>query len=172
MEGLIVVRLLSRPVISIALCCLLALGFISYAAYSSVVAQQLTNWKVLPRPERVTELSFLHSNQLPDRFRDGDIQTFSFRVHNLEHRATTYHFTVKAIAAEQEQLLTSGSVTLPDEAARNITQTVIVPALNRRVQVEVRLRYEGIGRGQDAPSSQTQAIRYWLDKIDGKKGDV
>ena len=164
--------MLSRPVFSIVLCCLLALGFIAYASYSSVIAEQLTNWKVLPQPERVTELSFLHYDQLPDRFRDGDIQTFSFRVHNLEHRSTTYHFTVMAIAAEQQQLLSSGSLTLPNNAAHDITQTVVVPALNRRVQVEVRLRYEGIGRGQDKPTSQTQAIRYWLDKIDGKKGNI
>jgi len=164
--------LLSRQIFSIVLCCLMALGFVAYATYSSAVAQQLTNWKVLPQPERLTELSFLDYNQLPDRFRDGDIQTFSFRIHNLEQRSTTYHFTVMAIAAEQEQVLSSGSLTLPNKATHDITQTVIVPALNRRVQVEVRLHYDGIGRGQNSPTSQTQAIRYWLDKIDGKKGNV
>jgi len=150
----------------------MTLGAILFVTHSPAVANQLNSWKVLPRTERLTELSFLKYDSLPSHFREGDSQTFMFTVHNLEHRTTAYRYTVTAIAAEKEQILGGGTFTLLRDSSKEVTQTIKVPALNRRVQIEVSLQYEGIGRDQDAPSIQRQAIRYWLDKIDVKEGGV
>jgi hypothetical protein len=150
----------------------MALGAVLFAIHSPAVANQLNSWKVLPRTERLTELSFSNYESLPSHFHEGDSQTFTFKVHNLEHRTTDYRYTVTAIAAEKEQVLSGGALTLSHDSSQEVTQTIMIPALNRRVQIEVSLQYKGIGRSQDAPSMQRQAIRYWLDKIDVKEGKV
>ncbi len=153
------------------LCGIAALGIV-FSINSHVVADQLASWKILPQVERLTELSFPTYTALPTMYRADDTQVVTFKIHNLEDRTTEYSYSVLALAAEKEQTLTEGSVTLARNQSQEITQTITIPPLDRRVQIQVKLDYQAITLGHTEPIAQTQAIHYWLDKIDRKEGDV
>lgn len=78
------------------------------------IKNQLNDWKLLPRPERLTELYFTHPNNLPAKYTPGQTQKVSFTVHNLEYQKTTYHYAIVEASqnGSDQQQLDSGSFTL------------------------------------------------------------
>lgn len=148
------------------------MGVSIFFAHPNVVASQLHTWNLLPQPERLTELSFPDYATLPTTFHADDSQVVTFRIHNLEHQTTRYRYTVTAVAAEKDQTLSTGDLTLVYGAKQDISRTIIVPLLNQRVQIQVSLQYEASGPGQGRPTVQTQTIHYWLDKIGIQEGGV
>lgn len=126
------------------------------------MANQLDGWKVLPRPEHLTELYFANLRQLPTTYRPDKPQAIAFTIHNLEYRATRYHYLLVARAAGKERILGNGAITLAQDGSRSITRTVSVPPQGRRVEIRVSLRYSAVPFGHDTPSPETQAIHYWV----------
>ena len=129
-----------RPVVlgSIAA---LAVLFILGMSFQGAINRQLHSWKVLPEPERLTELYFADPNHLPASYAPGQTQTVAFTVHNLEYRTTTYHYVISAAPTGQTggQALTSGSFTLPQGSSKTSVVNVIVPDTGSRATVSVNL---------------------------------
>jgi hypothetical protein len=59
-----------------------------------VIYVKLDQWKLIPRPERFTELYFNDHNTLPKQISKGGKIKFSFVIHNLEGRAMEYPYIV------------------------------------------------------------------------------
>jgi len=137
----------------------------------SAVAKQLDDWRVLPRPERLTELYFANQTQLPTHAAAGTPQVVSFVIHNLEHQTTRYQYTAATVGASSEHKtkLTSATVTLNSGQSRTITLTLLLPVTSERTAVEIDLDYTGITAGSNVPRPETQAIRYWLDLANGSR---
>jgi uncharacterized membrane protein len=106
---------------------------------SPAIKRQLNDWKLLPEPERLTELYFTHPNSLPSSYMPGQTQTVSFTVHNLEYRTTTYKYTVveAAQAGQAGTTLASGRFTLNQGSYKKVTDLVAIQPSGARVNVEV-----------------------------------
>lgn len=100
------------------------------------------SWKLLPEPERLTELYFTHPNSLPTSYVPGQTQTVSFTVHNLEYATTDYHYAVTETNQDgsQSQTLASGSFTVPQNGYKNAAVNISTADLGSHVKLEVDLK--------------------------------
>lgn len=130
-----------------------------------VIYRQLNDWKLLPQPERLTELYYQNHTTLPASFTPGSPQMFSFTAHNLEYRDTNYRYSVTAQPADSTQSvpLASGSFRLPQNAYKT-SQVTFVPSENMaqagttpnpRVQIITTLYKDGRQFG-------SESIHYWV----------
>jgi len=98
-------------------------------------------WKLLPEPEKLTELYFTRPNNLPTKYTPGQTQTVSFTTHNLEYQTVDYHYqiTEQSQTTNQSQTLASGSFTLPQDIYHTTSVSIPTADLGPRVKVEVDL---------------------------------
>lgn len=159
------VALLKRTFYFITLgCAIVALSLTAFLAHSRIVGQ-LNAWRLLPRPERFTELYFTNPSRLPTRYSPDQAQTLSFTVHNLENQSTQYHYAITAQTLDgKQQVLGDGTLNLKPDGSEEVVWSVAVPPLDSRVQVRVSLEYNGIPPGQVVPTLETQTIHYWVNK--------
>jgi uncharacterized membrane protein len=131
----------------------------------TAIAQQMDRWRLLPRPERFTELYFTDLRSLPTSVKAGTVQHILFTVHNSEYRKTTYHYKLTVNLANNGAKIQVGDglFTLAANEARTLHQTVTVPLLNSRALISVVLDYQGIVAGDDALSLEGQSIDFWAD---------
>jgi uncharacterized membrane protein len=125
------------------------------AIFSAPSTKRLLNdWKLLPEPERLTELYFTHPNKLPTTYTAGQEQVIAFTVHNLEYRTTNYHYVI----AEQSQsggstsTLTSGSFTLRQGQYKSPVLNIPLTDMGSGVKVSIDL------------TSQNESIDYLLSR--------
>ncbi len=125
---------------------------------SMVFHRQLTNqlhsWKLLPEPERLTELYFAHPGSLPSTYVPGQQQTVSFTVHNLEYRRENYSYKIieENQSGSVQVTLTGGSFVLTQNKYTNINRGIDVVDIASRVKIEVKLQ------------SVNESIDYWLNR--------
>jgi uncharacterized membrane protein len=123
---------------------IIALG----AIFHSAIDRQMRDWKLLPEPERLTELYFTHPNSLPTTYTPGQTQTVDFTVHNLEYRTTDYQYKIieQSQDGSQSQTQAVGSFTLPQNAYK--PEAVMIPTAdigqNAKVEVELVNVHESI----------------------------
>jgi uncharacterized membrane protein len=124
--------LLSGAIIVIAL-----LG----AGLHAPIDRQLRAWKLLPEPERLTELYFSHPNDLPANYVPGQSQTVAFTVHNLEYRPTAYRYQIveQSQDSSASQTLAQGSFSLAQGQYQSPSVNISTPDLGPNVKVEVEL---------------------------------
>ncbi len=105
--------------------------------FHTSIDRQMHDWKLLPEPERLTELYFTHPNSLPKHYTPGQTQQVTFTVHNLEYRTTDYHYRITETSQDtnQSQTLATGSFTLPQNVYKN--QVVSIPTANLGSHVKV-----------------------------------
>ena len=130
-------------------------------------------WRLLPRPERVTELYFTDHRQLPAATTPEVTQTILFTVHNLEHQTTTYYYTLTAMSEDDttEHPMGGGSFTLAHDRSLTTSKTVTLPLQDERIAVKVNVEYKGVAYGDNKPSTQKQSIHYWTATIDTPDGE-
>jgi uncharacterized membrane protein len=118
------------------------------------IKRQLNDWKLLPQPERLTELYFTHPNNLPSTFTAGQTQKVDFTVHNLEYRTTDYHY----IVSEQSQAggavdtLTTGSFMLLQGQYKSPVLDIPLADMGSKVKISIDL------------SGQNESIDYLLSR--------
>ena len=122
--------------------------------FRSQIHNQLNAWKLLPRPERLTELYFTKPNNLPSTYSPGQTQTVSFTVHNLEYRTTTYSYTIleQNNAGTTIQTLSSGSFTLDQNQYQTPQIKVQIADAGTRAKIVVQL------------TNVHESIDYWLNR--------
>lgn len=123
--------------IGLALIILVAVGI----GFHQQIKNQLNAWKLLPEPERLTELYFTHPNSLPAKYVPDQTQTVSFVVHNLEYRTTTYHYQIieSSQTTSQTKQLAASSFTLRQNQYKTITRNLPVADAGPHVKVSVNL---------------------------------
>lgn len=111
------------------------------AGFHSAIDRQMRSWKLLPEPERLTELYFTHPNSLPTKYVPGQVQTVSFTVHNLEYQTTNYHYVIieKNQDGSQSQTLASSSFTLPQNGYKKEAVNISTVDLGSHVKLGVDL---------------------------------
>lgn len=110
-----------------------------YVGRDSVYAT-MQSLKLIPQPERFTELYFDNYLSLPENIEAGKPITFMFTIHNLEGATTTYPYAVYLDESNGVRAtLESGFVTLADGESKNITVSSPAPASNVKGKVTVNL---------------------------------
>lgn len=118
------------------------------------IKNQLKDWKLLPEPERLTELYFTHPNNLPTTYTPGQSQTVAFTVHNLEYKTEDYSYQIieNNQAESQPIILTTGTFVLDQNQYGNINNPVTLGAIDSRMMVEVKL------------TNVNESIDYWVNE--------
>jgi uncharacterized membrane protein len=113
---------------------------ISFASHAAIV-RQLNNWKLLPEPERLTELYFSNPNTLPTTYTANTNQDVSFKVHNLEYKTVDYHYEIIEVAdgSNQGQVLTEGSFILKQNQLMSRNVPLKLADMGKHVQIEIEL---------------------------------
>lgn len=112
---------------------------IGYAKQSSLY-EVLNTLKLVPEPERFTELYFENASFLPKETVEGVSDSFSFTVHNMEGATTTYPYRVYfEYPSGHEVTFTENRVSLPDTASTTISVSHAFLASNERGMVVVSL---------------------------------
>ncbi len=135
---------------------IIVVAFILGTAFHAQIKNQLNAWKLLPQPERLTELYFTQPNNLPTTYTPGQSQTVHFTVHNIEYRAETYPYKIVETSkdASKTQPLASGRFTLLQDQyqAMNIGVTPVDLGANAKIIIEL-------------PTVNEQ-IDYWAQRSD------
>jgi len=126
-----------------------ALIIIVLVALAPNIKTQLNAWKLLPQPERLTELYFTAPNNLPTTYVPGQSQTVSFTVHNLEYRTATYNYVITEASLDNttSQILAHGTFTLAQDQFKKEQLNITLTDIGHRIKVKVDLqgRNESIG---------------------------
>lgn len=109
---------------SIFLIVFFVLGGIVINHYQLVIYTQLNQWKLIPQPERFTELYFDDHTRLPKIIVPGETNTFVFVVNNLEGHPTYYPYAVYFQGVDGVVVpIQDGTVFLSDGEQQKITVT-------------------------------------------------
>jgi hypothetical protein len=142
--------------------CLIVAGVVVLTAASwRTVAATLDEWQLLPRPERVTELYFVHPAKPIGRNAAGDY-VVSFAVHNAEYRDTRYNYTVISSVPDRRLQVTHGSLLLAHNDRRQVERQLALPPLTQRTRVQVTLYYYAVLPGASTSAVQSQSIHHWI----------
>ncbi len=110
--------------------------------------------KLLPQPERFTELYLEDHLNLPKTYDPRGRNDFAFTVHNLEHEPMTYEYAVHAESTESARIIDTGSFTLEHDTYKTIREQIATSDAQLRTKVSISL--ENID----------QSIHFWVDRSD------
>jgi hypothetical protein len=110
-------------------------------AFHHTIHNQLNDWKVLPEPEKLTELYFTHPNKLPSSYTPGQPVAVDFTVHDLEYKTENYKYQIieSNNSRSQHRVLGTGSFTLKQNHYRAANVNITTADLGPRVNLEVNL---------------------------------
>lgn len=127
----------------------LALSF----TFHQQIKNQLNAWKLLPQPERLTELYFTSPNNLPSTYTPGQAQNVRFTVHNIEYQTETYQYKIleQSQDGSKTQQLAAGKFTLQQDQYQGQNVGVTPADMGQRVKIIV-----------DLPTVN-ETISYWVE---------
>lgn len=107
----------------------------------AVVWTQLDEWKLIPRPERFTELYLENHANLPKFVSAGQTVPFSFTVHNLEGQAMEYSYRVYAVFSDngEQQAIGQGDLSLEQNGVKTIENVFTFPENQKKVTIFMTL---------------------------------
>ena len=158
-------RILRRAIITLVV--IAAISLISIAWNSGRISNQLNRWSLLPQPERLTELSFTNSNNLPTTYTQGQLQTVSFTIHDIEYRTTKYTYTITQGNTNSQNgiVLAQGNVMLAQNQSKALSIPITLTSQGASSQVDVNLKYLRIISDVKNLSQESESIHYLVNKI-------
>jgi hypothetical protein len=111
-----------RPLISIVLA-LIVLGGILYA-FHTPLNNELVALKLVPIPQKFTELYVANYTSLPTQVYPGLMVPISFSIHNVEGKETTYPYVIYTVSTDGS---TTTVATATTTIANNGVWTVSIP---------------------------------------------
>jgi hypothetical protein len=153
---------IGRKYIGLIVLCLVAVVVLLAIIKAPAIKRQLNSWKLLPQPERLTELYYENNAKLPTTYTPGSMQQFSFTVHNLEYRTTTYSFQTIEQSGDgtQSHLLASGSFSLAQNKYKTIPAPIYPIDLGTRVEIITSLHISG--------DTNNETIHYYVTRLSGE----
>ncbi len=118
----------------------------------SWVVAAMNQHKLLPQPERLTELYLEDHLRLPKAYMRGQRNAFTFTVHNLEHEPVTYEYVVSAESTESARIISEGSFTLEHDGYKSIEERIASTESALRTKINISLE------------NKDQSIHFWVDK--------
>jgi uncharacterized membrane protein len=130
-------RSLALILVPLAIVVVLSLGI----SFHQQIKNQLIAWKLLPEPEKLTELYFMNPNNLPTIYTPGQKQYVHFTVHNIEYQNETYSYKIveQNQDGSQIQLLSSGQFTLQQNQYQGLNVGVSPADLGTRAEIIIEL---------------------------------
>jgi hypothetical protein len=136
------------------------------------INRQLHSWKVLPEPERLTELYYENHTKLPIAYTPDAAQSFAFTVHNLEYATTDYMYQVTQSSEDgtQTKELANGSFTLAQNLYHTQQITIAPVDLGPRSKVETVIAHQKPSQvaadknGNRQTALESESIHYWVNK--------
>lgn len=117
-----------------------AIAFILFQ-YKQAIYAQLDSWKLIPRPERFTELYFNNHTNLPKQISEGETISFSFVIHNLEGKSWQYPYSVFFISQDgQITNIEEATVTLSDGEYKTIEESYTSALADNNGEIFVELQ--------------------------------
>lgn len=108
--------------------------------YRPAIYAELDTLKLIPRPERLTELYLNDSLKLPKTINKGDVVPFSFAVHNLEGKTTTYPYVIYIQSSDGSTIpIDRSSVTLADQTSTTIRESYTFKTASTSAEVFIEL---------------------------------
>jgi hypothetical protein len=106
-----------------------------------LVYRQLDEWKLIPRPERFTELYLENHSAIPQTVVPGQTVPFSFTVRNLEGEAMEYPYEIYALAENdtERRIVARGNLWLEHDGVKVVESAYSFPIDQKRVTVFVEL---------------------------------
>lgn len=157
-------RELRRAIITLVVIAVVSL--ISFAWSTGKISNQLNRWDLLPQPERLTELSFTYSNKLPTTYTQGQVQTVSFTIHDIEYRTTNYTYTITQgnVNSTNGVVLVQGNVILTRSQSKSLSIPITLTSQGSS-QINVNLVYQGIITGTKGLSQESESIHYVVNQV-------
>ena len=136
----------NRQVITIAVIVIVAVGGIFLTTlHATRIEQQLHAWKLLPQPEKLTELYVLDRQSLKLDYTPGQELPVAFTIANHEGSKRTYIYTLSLSSAGHDTVqLHTGEATIGDGQKKAIHVPLIIPDNGPTVRLHIAL-----GGGQE-----------------------
>ncbi len=133
--------------------------FAIFALQTDTVEAALRKHKLLPEPERFTELYLENHLRLPKTYVRGGNNSFTFTVHNLEHKPMKYDYVVEAVSTESARFITKGSFELEHDAYKSVKARIASSEAAQRTKINISLE------------NKDQSIHFWVDKAGNQPVD-
>ena len=119
---------------------LLVVGGALLYGYRGALYGEMNRFKLLPIPERFTELYFQNSALLPKQVVNGQSISFSFTIHNAEGVTTVYPYAVYFETTDGQRATFAGNtITIDDGASKTIVISHTFATSNIKGKVIVSL---------------------------------
>lgn len=119
---------------------LLVVVVLVLAANKPAVIAKLNDWKLLPQEEPFTELFLNNHLDLPKQIEKGQTVQFSFTIHNLEGKTTTYPYVVYLKTDGGYRIpIARNSVTVNQKQSIVITKSYTFKYANQKVTIFIEL---------------------------------
>lgn len=120
------------------------------------IKDQLNSWKLLPEPQKLTELYFNSPNKLPDIYVPGQSETLGFTVHNLEYKNVNYSYQVveRSLNSNKSINLVKGTFDLEQNDYKSVNLSLVPVNVGSKAEITVKL------------TNVNESIDYLLDRGD------
>ncbi|MFW5703295.1 MAG: hypothetical protein ACOCXQ_00480 [Patescibacteria group bacterium] len=121
--------------------------------YQQQILSLMNQYKLLPQPERFTELYLNEHLNLPTIVAEDQIASASFTIHNKEHRKVTYPFVVKQQVDDFHEIIGSGEAELRQDEQITIPFKFALASPEAKTKIEIALL------------NTNQTVHFWVNNI-------
>lgn len=122
-----------------------------FILYNGRIVTFLSDNKLLPMNEALTELYFEDYNKLPIAGKSGAPYTFRFTIHNMENKTMDYSYNVTQHSASTNEIIKSGSLSLQNNELKMLDTTFTLASDSARTRISVHL------------INKNQEIHFWVN---------
>ena len=124
----------------------------------------LRTLRVVPEPERLTELYFDPTAPPPATYRAGQPFNVRFHIHNLEEQSVPYTYEVRLAneRGDNSALLSQQQVTLQNNENKTISLSVTPPDMGSNAKIEITIRYNRVKDTHSGKDPKNTSINYWI----------
>jgi hypothetical protein len=110
-------------------------------SHERYVKDQLNAWKLLPQPEKITELYFTKPNNLPTSYSSNQTEVTMFTVHNSEYRTVRYSYKIieQSVNSKKTVQLAQGEFTLFQNQYKRLDSMTRPADLGNNAEIKVEL---------------------------------
>lgn len=118
----------------------------------SVLANKLTDLKLLPESEDFSELYLVNHQTIPYSIAPDKELSFEFVIHNLENKDMNYPYEVFILVDGKKEPLVINSIFIKDKQSKTIKQSLSASFPSKRFEIGVTL------------IEKDQSIDFWVQE--------
>lgn len=122
-----------------------------FILYQGRIITFLSDNKLLPMNEPLTELYFEDYNKLPITGRTGFPYTFRFTIHNMENKPVEYSYNVTEQSGQVNEVINTGAVNVKDNELKTLENTFTLSSGSAKTKISVNL------------INKNQEIHFWVN---------